>query len=137
MISNRKVSDFEIEETLVCGLILIGREVKSVAKREADITGARVLSTPSPKLVGAFIKEQQDAYSVKYCPNRDRELLLKKSEIRYIQDRTRKGFWLIPMEIFQKNGKYKLKIGIGRPLKKWDKREKDKEKESKKQLNEL
>ncbi len=135
-IKNRKSNDFEISETLEAGIILIGREVKAVARKEADICGARVIMKDAPLLVGSYVKAEEDNFSVKYDPNRDRTLLLRKSELRYLKEQLKKGFVAIAIKMYLKKSKYKVLIGIGKPIKKGDKREKEIEKQVRKEIYE-
>lgn len=123
-IKNRKSNDFEITETLEAGIILVGREIKSVAAKECDLTGARCIVKNDVLLVSSYIKLESDAYSTPYNPNRDRVLLLRKSEKRYLVEKIKKGFWVIPIKLYLKKSKYKLLIGIGKPIKREDVRDK-------------
>ncbi len=158
-IRNRKINDYEVESTLSAGLVLVGMEIKSLVKKEADITGSRcmVRFSDSEKsqgnskhkskhksknkpldiyLVGSYIKVLESNFAAKYEANRDRLLLLKKSELHYIQQELQKGRVVIPTRIFRADsGKYKVEIAVCRPLKKYDKREKEKEKAVRKELD--
>lgn len=136
MIKNRRYNDFLCEEQYTAGIVLVGREVKFLACNEADLTGSRVLIKESPILAGCFIKAaKKDDWSAPYEENRDRTLLLTKSEIRKLKESLKKGYYLIPKEIIKQRGKYKLVFGVGRPMKKWDKREKEKERQIKKEYD--
>jgi tmRNA-binding protein len=87
-------------------------------------------------LVGAYIKPLEANFAAKYEANRDRLLLLKKSELHYIQQELQKNRVVIPVRIFRaESGKYKVEIAVCRPLKKYDKREKEKEKIVRKELD--
>jgi SsrA-binding protein len=154
-IRNRKINDYEVESTLCAGLVLVGMEIKSLVKKEIDITGSRcmirfsdsekdrVKSNKRSKkhqsldvyLVGAYIKVLESNFAAKYEANRDRLLLLKKSELHYIQQELQKNRVVIPVRVFRaESGKYKVEIAVCRPLKKYDKREKEKEKMVRKEL---
>lgn len=152
-IKNRKINDFEIESKLVAGLVLVGMEIKSLIKKEVDITGSRCMlrgSNPNRAegkrnnkktndfyLVGSHFKVLESNFATKYEANRDRLLLLNKSELRYIQQELQKNRVVIPIRIFQaKSGKYKVEIAVCRPLKKFDKREREKEKAVRRELDE-
>ncbi len=135
-IKNRKSNDFEITETLEAGIILVGREVKAIARKEADLSGSYCIVKDAVLLVGSYVKLEEDNFSVRYEPNRDRTLLLRKSEFRYLKEQLKKGFIAVPIKLYLKRSKYKVLIGIGRPLKKFDKREKEKEKQVKREMHE-
>jgi SsrA-binding protein len=132
---NRKSNDFAIEETMVAGIMLVGREIKSIIEKEVDLTGSYILLKKNLTLVGSHIKVVVDNYSTKYEANRDRVLLVKKNELEYLKDKKRRGAVFIPIKLFNsERGKVKLLFGIGKPIKSWDKREKEKEKQIKKEI---
>lgn len=134
---NRKSNDYNISETLVAGIILIGSEIKSVVKSEVDLCGSYILSrNDGIYLINAFIsKNAKNPFGVEYNTRRDRKLLLNKSEIVFLKRELNKNKCVIPIEIFsEKNGKIKVKIAVGTRKKKWDKREKEKDKISKKEM---
>jgi tmRNA-binding protein len=60
-------------------------------------------------------------------------LLLHKRELRWIKEKVAAGRWTVPVRIYTKNRKFKLEVGIGYKLKKYDKREKEKEKQVKRE----
>jgi len=134
-ITNRKANDFDISETLEAGIILVGREIKSVAKKEVDLTGARCVLRNDLLLVNAFIKKEvEDYFSVPFEPNRDRVLLVRKSELRFLRERLKKGFYAIPIKMYLKKSKYKVMIGVGKPVLKGDKRQKEIDKQVRKEM---
>lgn len=144
-IKNRKINDYLIESTFTAGLILVGMEIKSLVNKEADITGSRcMLKTLEGNsknfgifIVGSYFKVKESAYSAKYDANRDRQLLIKKCELNYIKQQAQKGRSIIPTKIFCADSKkYKVEIAVCLPLKKYDKREKLREREDWKQLRE-
>lgn len=135
-IRNRKSNDFEITETLEAGIILVGREVKAIARKEVDITGTRCIVRDAILMVGSYVAKEEDRFSNSYDPNRDRVLLLRKSELRYLKEQLKKGFSAIPIKLYLKKSKYKVLIGLGKPIKKGDKREKEKEKQVRKEMYE-
>lgn len=126
-IKNRKINDYEVKETLEAGIILVGCEVKKIATGEINLSGSRCIVKDKILLVGSHIPIIETAYSKKYEATRDRELLLKKNQIRYLRECIQKGYLVIPVRMYLKK-KYKVEIAICRPLKKWDKREKEIEK---------
>jgi len=120
--------DYEITDKFDAGIVLSGPEVKSVKKGQVDVKGAYVSIDGSSEawLTNCYIalykpakKSQQN-----YDPNMPRKLLLTKKELRFLIGKQKeKGFSIIPLEIFLKNNLIKIKIGIGRGKKKFDKRE--------------
>lgn len=135
-IRNRKINDFEVVKKIEAGIILVGREVKAISTKECDLTGSYILLRNGKViLIGSYIKEEIDNFSIKYAAGRDRELLLNKSEIRFLQGELQRGLKIIPVRLY-KNKKYKIEIAVCRPLKKYDKREKEKEKQVKRETHE-
>lgn len=112
--------------------MLVGREVKHV--KEFDISGARCILRDQLLLCGAHIPADNTVYSAPYETNRDRTLLVTKAQKRSIKAQLLKGFWVVPIEIIERRGRYKVKLGIGKPIKKGDKREKMKEKQVKREI---
>jgi SsrA-binding protein len=128
--------NISIEERLTAGIILFGYEVKPILNNQFDIKGSY-----------AFIKENQlfiigmhvhpakttDQFS-NIDPRRDRNLKITKSELRFLKEKFKKGYSIIPEKVFYEKGKVRVSLAIGKPLKKWDKREKEKEKEFKREV---
>ncbi len=119
--------DYNILETLEAGLVLLGHEVKSIKKGGASIKGAYVkILGDEAWLLGANISPYQpDNVPEGYDPQRNRKLLLKQSEIKYLLGKSQEsGLTLVPVRLYNKSGLVKLEIGIARGKKKADKREK-------------
>ena len=120
--------DYHILETLEAGLVLSGPEVKAVKKGEINLKGAYVslAGTTSAFLVKAYIAPYKPAsiYQRAYDPYQNRQLLLKKKELKYLFGKSQEpGITIIPLAIYKKGGLIKLSIGIARGKKKFDKRE--------------
>jgi SsrA-binding protein len=122
-IKNRAAShDYEIVEEYTAGLILETWEVKAVANGTCSIAGTHCkLIGNKMVLIGSSIGTQPNDQT------RTRELLLTKREIKRLGGSiTEKGLTLIPLSVEQKNGKFKLVVGLCRGKKQHDKREADK-----------
>jgi SsrA-binding protein len=119
--------DYEILEKLEAGVVLLGQEVKSVKRGSASIKGAYVkVLGDEAWLLGATIPPYQSGNApAGYDTQRNRKLLLKRSELKYLAGKSQeRGLTLVPIKLYNKNGLVKLEIGIGRGKKKGDKREK-------------
>lgn len=129
--NRRARHEFEIIDTVEAGIMLHGHEVKSARMGNMDLSGSYVsLHTGKPVLKGASIAKYANASNLDgYETHRDRELLLKKRETeKLVIQLQEKGATLIPMEV--KAGKYiKVTLGLGRGRKKYDKRQRIKEKD--------
>lgn len=141
-IRNKKINEFDIESKLEAGLVLVGNEIKAVISNQVDLTGAWVNvgrhgKNHIPLLINSHFKQfPKHGFldSSDYEANRDRKLLLNKNEIRFLNQEVQKGRSVIPIRIYLSNKKYKLELAVCRPLKKWDKREKEKEEISKREI---
>jgi len=125
--------DYEILDRLEAGLVLTGFEVKSVRAGRGNIAGSRVLIRGGEVfLVGAEILP----YQVKntppdYEPDRTRHLLLSTEEIKRLTGKIEeRGLTLVPISVYNKNGRIKVEIALARGKKVADKRESIKRREA-------
>ena len=124
---NRKARhDYEIMDTLECGIALVGSEVKSLrgGRMSLDEAYGRVEGA-EVWLLGSDIPEYEKANQLNHKPKRPRKLLLHRREIAKFAGRAfEKGLTLIPLKMYFKNGRVKVLLGIGRGRKDHDKRQK-------------
>jgi SsrA-binding protein len=124
---NRKARhDYEILDTLECGIALVGSEVKSLrsGRMALDEAYGRVDGNEA-WLIGCNIPEYEKANQLNHIPKRPRKLLLHRREIkRFAGLATEKGLTLVPLKMYFKEGRVKVLMGIGRGRKTHDKREK-------------
>lgn len=109
---------YEIEETFEAGLVLTGEEIKAIRGHRANLDGtfARIQGNE------AWVLNMHIANTKE--PERSRKLLLHKSEIRSLIGKTQqKNYTLVPLELYLKKGKAKLKIALARGKKLYDHRE--------------
>jgi SsrA-binding protein len=130
---NRKARfDYFIEERLEAGLALQGWEVKAMRAGLAQLMEAYAyLRGGEAFLIGAHISALNSASThVTPDPVRTRKLLLKRSELqRLIGAVERKGYTLVPLELYWKNGRAKLQLGLAKGKKQHDKRATEKERD--------
>ena len=127
---NRKAKhEYEISDSLECGIMLHGSEVKSVRNNKVSIEEAWVkVQGHEVWLVGCDIAEYPQATYLNHDPKRHRKLLLHRREIRkFAEAASQKGLSLVPMDVHLVRGNVKVTIAIGKGLKRHDKREKLKE----------
>jgi SsrA-binding protein len=117
-ITNKKVRfEYEIIEKYVCGVVLVGNEVKSIRDSKVSIVDTFCYLKDGE----IFVKNINITSNEE---KRDIKLLLKKKEIRDIEKRLEKGLTIVPYRIFLSEKKLiKLEIVIGRGKKLFDKRE--------------
>jgi SsrA-binding protein len=124
---NRKARhDYEILDTLECGIVLVGSEVKSLraGRMSLDEAYGRV-DKGEIWLLGCDIPEYDKANQLNHRPKRPRKLLLHRREMRSFAGQAfEKGLTLVPLKMYFKHGRVKVLLGIGRGRKTHDKREK-------------
>jgi len=135
---NRKAfHDYEIVETVEAGLVLVGTEVKSLRDGRANLKDSYArIKRGEAFLYGLHISPYTHAYYDNHDPERVRKLLLHRQEIKRLLGKTQeKGFALIPLKIYFKEGKAKVEIALARGKKAYDKRESLKRKEETRELD--
>ena len=128
--------DYEILEKFEAGISLEAQEVKSIRAGMVTLAGSLVILRGEEAFwVGAKIPPWQPANAPAYKEERDRRLLLKKSEIKYLIGKTRgKGLTLIPLKLYTKGRWIKLEFALAKKKRKYDKREVLKEKAIKREI---
>ena len=137
LVSNRKAfHDYEISDTYEAGIALVGSEVKSLRAYQGSLQDAYVLIFGREVILkNASIAPYSQAAMFGHEERRDRKLLLHKREIeKLIKASQDKGIALIPLAIYLKKGFIKVKIGVGRGKKAYDKRAAIKEREQKRAM---
>lgn len=117
-----------------------GFEVKALKNGRGSLVGSRIIIRGGEAYtVGMDIPPYQAANAPKdYDSQRTRRLLLNKKEIAYLGGKVQeKGLTLIPFEVYSKGGFLKVSFGVCRGLKKYDKRERIKEREAKRKMERL
>ncbi len=118
--------NYEILEKFEAGLVLQGHEVKSIQSGRITLAGSYVvLKNKGAYLLNATIPPYQPKnVPTDYNPTRLRNLLLKKSEIKYLIGKSRqKGLTLVPLRVYTKKGKIKLEFALAKGRKKASKKE--------------
>jgi SsrA-binding protein len=137
---NRKSHfNFEIEDTFECGIVLLGSEVKSLRNGRANLSDSYgKVRNSEIFLEDAHISPYLQANRENHDPLRERKLLLHKREIKRLAGKVaERGFSLIPLKMYFKNGKVKLEMALARGKKTYDKRESIKKKEQRRELERL
>ncbi len=129
--------DYEILEKFEAGISLFGQEVKTLKSQGTSLLGTYVVIKGGEAFwVGAtIIPWQPKNIGGNYDVQRERKLLLKKSEIKYLAGKSKqKGVTLVPLRLYVKGGKIKLEFGVGKRKKKVSKKEEKKKKEIEKEI---
>ncbi len=116
--------DYHIEDTWEAGLVLQGTEVKSLRARRASLAdGFAEIENDEAWLLGVHIPEYSQGTWTNHSARRKRKLLLNRAEITKIERKIGdKGYTLVPLSLYFKDGRAKVEIALAKGKKSWDKR---------------
>ena len=127
LVANNKKAyhDYFIDEKYEAGLVLHGTEVKSLRMGKCSIKEAWVrIQDGEVWVYGMHISPYEKGNIFNKDPLRPRKLLMHKAEIGKLLGKVKeKGITLVPLQVYFKNGRAKLEIGLDRGKKLYDKRE--------------
>lgn len=117
--------EYFIEDTWEAGIVLTGTEVKSLREGRASLVdGFAQIRDGELWMYNVHIPEYNQGTWNNHTPRRLRKLLLHRSEIQKLIGKTKEsGLTLIPLELYFKDGKAKVEIGLARGKKDYDKRQ--------------
>jgi SsrA-binding protein len=123
-VNRRARHDYAIEDTLEAGIALTGTEIKSIREHRVNIAEAYVrIDRGEAWLIGAHIAPYEQGNRNNHEPTRTRKLLLHRDQIAELIGKTQaKGFTLVPLRLYIRDGLAKLEVGIARGKKAHDKR---------------
>lgn len=123
--NRRARRDYHIEDTLEAGLVLEGTEVKSLRQGKADLKDSYAAYRDGEMfLVGAHIAAYDRATHFNHDPVRDRKLLLAKRAIIRLGVKLReRGYTLVPLEIYFRDGWAKVLLGLAKGRRQYDHRD--------------
>ncbi|MDZ4785446.1 MAG: SsrA-binding protein SmpB [bacterium] len=134
---NRKARfNYHIIDTYEAGIVLTGYEIKSIRNGGANIAEAYIrVQEGEVFLIGAHFKPYAFTKQIEVDPVRPRKLLLNKSEIIKLQGKvSQKGNTIVPLELYLKGGRAKLKIALAKGKNAPDKRHAIKDREVKREM---
>jgi SsrA-binding protein len=135
--TNRKARhEYDILETIEAGMSLQGSEIKSVRSGQINLKEGYVLIERNQAwLINVHISPYDPASRMNHDPLRKKRLLLHKKEIRKLQESQQlKGLSVVPLRVYLKGGFAKIELGVGRGLKKYDKRQKIAKKDAEREM---
>lgn len=138
VIENRKARfDYHIDETYEAGIVLKGTEVKSLRAGQANLTDAYAeVRDEEVWLLNLYIKSYAFGSFFNHDEWRPRKLLLKKKQISEIEKGIeRKGYTVVPLKLYFKEGFAKVLIGMAKGKKSYDKRESIREKDERRDID--
>ena len=129
--------DFAIDDTIEAGLSLMGSEVKSLRAGEASLSDAYALPEKGELyLHNAHIGAYKPATAFGHLPVRARKLLMHRAEIDKWTAKVReRGYTIVPLMLYFKSGRAKVKLGLGRGKKDVDRRDSIRERETRRELD--
>jgi SsrA-binding protein len=134
---NKRAShDYFIEETYEAGIVLKGTEIKSMRAGRMNLKDSFArISNGEMYLHNAHISEYEQGNRYNHEPTRARKLLLHKKQINTLIGQTQqKGYALVPLKVYIKNGFAKVLIGLAKGKKNYDKRETLKRKDANREV---
>jgi SsrA-binding protein len=134
--NRRAFHEYEILDRLECGLVLTGTEVKSLRDGQASLEDAYArIDGGEVWLIGSDIPEYAMGNRMNHKPKRPRKLLMHRREIgRFVGKASQKGFTLVPLKLYFKDGRAKVELAVARGKQTHDKREAQKKAEAQKEI---
>jgi len=135
---NRKARhEYHIDEEIEAGMVLSGTEVKSLRTGRANLKDAYgKFKDGELYIYQMHISEYPFATYDNHDPLRIRKLLLNRSELKRLYGKLKeKGFALVPLKVYFKNGKAKITLALARGKRKYDKRNSIKEREIQREID--
>jgi len=136
--TNRRARfDYEIEDSWEAGLALTGSEVKSLREGNVNLSDAYAIPRGDELfLVNCRIGEYKQAAQFGHPPLRDRKLLMRRGEIDRIRGKVeQRGYTLVPLRLYFKEGWAKIEIGLGKGRTHEDRRGAIEERESRREMD--
>jgi SsrA-binding protein len=124
--TNRKAThDYAVLERFEAGIALLGSEIKSIRAGQVNLKEGYIsIEGRQAWLLNVHVSPYDPASNANHDPLRRKRLLLHRKEILRLQEaQQQKGLAIIPLRIYLKRGLAKAEIGLGRGLKKYDKRQ--------------
>jgi SsrA-binding protein len=123
--NRRATHEYAIVESLECGIVLTGTEVKSLREHAANLDDSYArIEDGEVWLYGTDIPEYTMAKQFNHKAKRPRKLLLHKREIdKFAGKATEKGFTLVPLSMYFKDGRAKVQLAVARGKNLYDKRQ--------------
>jgi SsrA-binding protein len=135
-VNRRARHEYAVEETLEAGIVLTGTEIKSIRAGRVSLAEAYArIEHGEAWLIGAHIAPYEQGNRNNHEPTRTRKLLLHRDQIAELVGRTQaKGFTLVPLKLYIRDGMAKLELGVARGRKAYDKRRVIAERDARREL---
>jgi SsrA-binding protein len=134
--NRRAFHDYDIFDTLECGLVLTGTEVKSLREGSGGLEDAYAkIEDGELWLIGSDIPEYSMGNRMNHKPKRPRKLLLHRRELgKFAGKASQRGFTLVPLRLYFKNGRAKVELAVARGKQLHDKRQSQKKADAQREI---
>ena len=134
--NKRALHEYLIFDKLECGIVLTGTEVKSLRDGSASLEDAYAkIDDGEIWLIGSDIPEYAMGNRLNHKPKRPRKLLLHRREIeKFAGKASERGFTLVPLRLYFKEGRAKVELAVARGKKLYDKRQDQKTHEAQREI---
>ena len=134
--NRRAFHEYTISDRLECGIVLTGTEVKSLREGTANLEDAYAkIDNGEVWLIGSDIPEYTMGNRLNHKPKRSRKLLLHRREIeKFAGKASQRGFTLVPLRMYFKEGRAKVELGVARGKQQHDKRQDQKKAEAQREI---
>ena len=136
--SNKKAHfNYFLSDFTECGIVLVGTEIKSLRWHGCSLSDSYiVVRNNEMEILNMHINPFDKGNIFNHDPLRTRKLLLHKKEIRWFEDKVKRGgYTIVPTRVYFKKGKAKVEIALAKGKKLYDKREDIKQRDIKRGLN--
>lgn len=129
---NRESLDYKFNNKMIAGLVLSGADVKALRHNGVQFSGSKIeVIDGIPKVFNLKISPYKYSRGQEIDKSGERNLLLNSKEIAKLQSFRNQKYMMIPISIFLQGIWFKMEIGIGRKMRKFEKREKIRKEEIK------
>jgi SsrA-binding protein len=134
--NRRAFHEYDISDTLECGLVLTGTEVKSLREGSGGLEDAYAkIEDGELWLIGSDIPEYSMGNRMNHKPKRPRKLLLHRRELdKFAGKASQRGYTLVPLRMYFKNGRAKVELAVARGKQLHDKRQAQKKADAQREI---
>src|SRR5690242_9887326 len=134
--NKRALHEYHVFDVLECGVVLTGTEVKSLRDGSSSLEDAYArIEEGELWLIGSDIPEYAMGNRLNHKPKRPRKLLLHRRELeKFAGKASQRGFTLVPLRMYFKNGRAKVEIGVARGKQLYDKRQDQKKSQAQREI---
>ncbi len=125
-ILNKKANyDYNIEDTIEAGIVLVGTEIKAIREGRANLKDSyAIVKNNEVYLLNMHISQYKEGNQFNHDEKRTRKLLLHKKEIKKLQNKLEiEGYTLVPLKLYFIKNRAKILLGVAKGKKNYDKRE--------------